>query len=97
MNSVTIPVETLITGAIVAYGILHLGFGLITHYHSVLEVRSWNKIKEDSNKSERIGAFPVVMLFCARMLWGLPWFVVKSIVAPVRAKWHWSPDDINTI
>lgn len=42
MNSVTVQVDQLIGWATSGYLFLHVLFGLVTHYHSVWQVRKYN-------------------------------------------------------
>lgn len=74
-----------------AYGILHVAFGLVTHYHSVAQVRRWNK----TNHNRRISAWKMGLWFCGRMIWGLPIFVIAHIVSPIGNRWHMTPRQIK--
>lgn len=77
------------------YAIVHVIFGLVTHYHSVAEIRAYNKrrlsIRTDNSV---IGPIPVAFLFAMRVAVGLPWFIGKRIIAPVGSPWHMSPEQI---
>jgi len=88
---ITFTVDQLTAWAVNGYVWAHLIFGLVTHYHSVLEVRTYNKNPANS----KIGSVTMLVLFVIRMCTGLPWFVVSRLIAPVGNIWHKSADQID--
>ncbi len=95
MTSVTVSVDQLVEWGLVGYVFLHVMFGLVTHSHSVAQVRKWNKkIELRQTSNSRVSNFSMCVLFLGRMSIGLPWFVISRLVAPVGNKWHWTPGQI---
>lgn len=96
MNSLTISVDQLIGWVTSGYFFLHLFYGVVTHYHSVWQVRKYNHGRAASGlASGRISPFKMCVLFGGRMMAGLPWFVTRSIISPIGSKWHMTPEQIS--
>lgn len=93
MTPVTVNVDQLIGWGVTGYAFMHVMFGLVTHYHSVLEVRAYNK--NPNSGIEKVGAFKMLLLFVGRLTLGLPWFVLSRAVAPIGNRWHWSAEQIR--
>ncbi len=97
MDSVTVSVDQLVGWVTSGYVLLHILFGLATHYHSVLQVRKYNaKIVTNQIGLREVSPFKMCVLFAGRMMAGLPWFAVRSIIAPVGSQWHMRPEQIST-
>lgn len=95
MNSVTVQVDQLIEWVVSGYVFLHIVYGLVTHYHSVLQVRKYNK-NSGLLAPSRVSPFKMFVFFGGRMTAGLPWFVLRSVIAPVGNQWHMTPEQIST-
>ncbi len=79
-----------------AYLTIHVLYGLVTHYHSVLEVRKYNhKAKSLPPDRRPVSPFTVMTFFVCRMALGFPWMAVLSIVSPIGNKWHMSPREMQ--
>ena len=98
MTPITVNVDQLIKWG---YVFMHVMFGLVTHYHSVIQVRSYNMEREPDIDGRRcmsggsIGSFKICILFIGRMLFGFPWFVVSRLIAPIGHCGHWTPEQIR--
>ena len=104
-QEVTINPRAILAALGSGYVFLHVMFGLVTHYHSVWQVRKHNKkvvardkgggtIRNDAGL-KCISSFPMVILFAGRMLFGLPWFLLVRVISPTGNRWHQSPTDIQ--
>lgn len=93
MTPITVSVDQLIGWGVTGYTFMHVMFGLVTHYHSVLEVRRYNK--SPASGVSNVGALAMLFLFFGRMTIGLPWFMVSRLVAPIGNRWHWSAEEIQ--
>lgn len=93
MTSVTISMDQLMEWSIAGYVWLHILFGLVTHYHSVMQVRQYNRGKTVPD-SCRVGSAKMFILFAFRMALGFPWFVASRFIAPIGNRWHMSPEQI---
>jgi len=78
-----------------AYGILHVAYGLVTHYHSVAQVRKWNLENSSDGGTWRVSSIKMFWFFLARMTWGLPAFCISKVVCPIGNKWHMTPEQIH--
>ncbi|MHA2279635.1 MAG: hypothetical protein ACXAC5_01910 [Promethearchaeota archaeon] len=95
MDSVTISLSW---GLLLkVYLAIHVLFGVITHYHSVLDVRHYNKCARTSANSNPISAAKVMALFFSRLFFGLPWFVLTRIFSPVGNRWQMTADEIDRL
>lgn len=94
MTPITVSVDQLVGWGVTGYTFLHVMFGLVTHYHSVLEVRRYNSERGQAS-GYRIRAFKMLLLFFGRTTLGLPWFVLSRAVAPIGNRWHWSAEEIQ--
>ncbi len=95
MTPVTVTVDQIIAYGVTGYMFLHVMFGLVTHYHSALEVRRHNMSRIGGGTAYGVGPFKMLLLFVGRMTLGFPWFVLSRLVAPIGNRWHWSADDIR--
>lgn len=91
MTPITVQVDQLVEWAGVVYIILHLMFGLVTHYHSVWQVRQFNEIHFPY---ESIGTSKIFPLFVGRMTLGFPWFIISRLISPIGNRWHWDAQRI---
>lgn len=94
MTSVTISVDQLVEWGLAGYVYLHILFGLVTHYHSVGQVRKFNREEINRGRAHRVSSAKMFVLFGLRMLFGLPWFLVSRLVSPIGNGWHMSPQQI---
>ena len=90
MNSVTVSVDQLIDLAASGYIYLHVLFGLVTHYHSVWQVRKYNM-----QGCGQISPATMCVFFIGRLTAGLPWFVVRKVITPIGSQWHMIPEQIS--
>lgn len=90
MTPITVRVDQLVEWSGVAYVILHVMFGLVTHYHSVWQVRQHNK----ERPAAQIGPSKMFVLFAGRMTLGFPWFVISRLLSPIGNRWHWDAQQI---
>lgn len=98
MTPITVSVNTLLNLLVGGYLCSHLLFGLVTHYHSVFQVRAYNRnIAESHSSSSRVSSSKMLMAFAGRMTLGLPWFVTRAIVAPIGNTWHMTPEQLASI
>lgn len=88
MTTVTIDANTLI----VAYLVLHILYGLVTHYHSVAQVRYWNSTHPEY---EKVKSCSVMICFVGRITFGLEWFLLTKILSPIGFRWHLTPLEIR--
>jgi len=84
---------------ITVYAFLHVAYGLVTHYHSVAQVRHWNQEHDAFTRFRggRISNWKMLICFCGRMIWGLPIFVISRIVSPIGNRWHMTSEEISNI
>lgn len=76
-----------------AYLVVHVLFALVTHYHSVIEVREYNR---EACDQDRVNPLDMLLVFVGRLAIAFPWFIIRLIVAPVGSPWHWTPKQIAT-
>ena len=87
--TVTLSTETFVIG----YAVLHVLYGVVTHYHSIAQCRKYNKGKGPNDR--KISTGKVIFYFFGRMLFGMPWKILTSIAAPVRNPWHHDPSQMR--
>lgn len=93
MEPITFTVDQLTSWAVNGYIWAHLLFGVVTHYHSALEVRKYNR--EQGEGYNKVGSLVTMGYFIVRMCAGLPWFVISRVVAPIGNKWHMTAEEIK--
>lgn len=98
MTPVTIDLDQLVGWGVSAYVFLHVLFGLVTHYHSVFQVRAYNKLPmvDRPRQSKRISSGKMFFFFLGRMIFGLPWFIATRVISPIGNSWHMTPFQISS-